>query len=131
MEEIKYYHEDDKAVLDKVTEIAEELGFSVDIYNNDDNEEYNIRFGKYTDCGQDFSFEIDVTSEDNLTSIWRKIDEYYESYDVSYEAYLWLDSSGHGTNGAPYEMIDVYNDMKQCEGFIEELANKILNVNIL
>lgn len=125
MEEIKYYNEDDKAVLDKVTEIAEELGFSVDISNDDDNERYDITFGKYTDCGQDFSFDIEIDTESDLDDVWREVDEYYEGYDVSYEASLWLDESGHGRNGAPYEMIDVYNDMRQCESFIKELADKI------
>lgn len=129
MKDIKYYIENDKVVLGKVTEIAEELGFSVDINNDDDNERYNITFGKYTDYGQDFSFDIDVASEDDIVHIWHEIDKYYENYDVLYEAYLWFDSDGHGQNGAPYEMIDVYNDMKQCEGYIKELADRLLEIS--
>ena len=46
---------------------------------------------------------------------------YYNDFDVSYEAYLWLDNTGHGTNGAPHDMKAVYEDMEECEGFIYEL----------
>ncbi len=35
------------------------------------------------------------------------------------------DNFGHGMNGAPDDMLDAYNDTKQCEGFIEELYNAI------
>ena len=47
--------------------------------------------------------------------------DYINDFDVSYEAYLWLDDTGHGRNGAPYEMIDVYEDMEECLHNMEEL----------
>lgn len=28
---------------------------------------------------------------------------------------MWLDNEGHGTNGTPYDMKDVYEDMEACE----------------
>ena len=59
---------------------------------------------------------------ENLGEIEDKLREYYDNYDPNYETYLWLDESGHGKNGAPYEMIDVYNDMKACEEMIDKLA---------
>ena len=59
MNEIKYYNEEDKDVIAKVIEIAEENGFYVDVYNNrEDKEEYYFEFGKYSDCGRDFTFSI-------------------------------------------------------------------------
>ena len=45
----------------------------------------------------------------------------YEDFDVSSEAYLWLDSDGHGTNGAPYDMKDLYEDFEACESAIYDL----------
>lgn len=45
MSELKYYNEEDKDVIAKVIEIAEENGFSVDVYNNrEDKEEYYFEF---------------------------------------------------------------------------------------
>ena len=41
-------------------------------------------------------------------------------YDVSYETYLWLDNTGHGKNGAPYELEDVLEDIKACEQYIKD-----------
>ena len=98
---------------EKLIKKIEEHDFSV---TYDDGQYY---FGKYSSAGQDFGFEIE--KQDSLYKFAETILDYYHNYDPSYEAMLWLDSSGHGTNGAPYEMIDVYNDMVECEGFILEL----------
>lgn len=126
MSEIKYYNEEDKDVITKVIEIAEENGFSVKVYNNrEDKEEYYFEFGKYSDCGRDFTFSIFFNTLDDISDIADKIYEYYEDFDVSYETYIWLDNFGHGMNGAPDDMLDVYNDTKQCKGFIEELYDAI------
>ena len=40
---------------------------------------------------------------------------------MCYETYLWLDSDGHGKNGAPYDMKDLYEDMEACREIIYEL----------
>ena len=126
MSELKYYNEEDKDVITKVIEIAEENGFSVKVYNNrEDEEEYYFEFGKYSNCGRDFTFSIFFNTLDDISDIADKIYEYYEDFDVSYETYIWLDNFGHGMNGAPDDMLDVYNDTKQCKGFIEELYNAI------
>ena len=126
MSELKYYNEEDKDVIAKVIEIAEENGFSVDVYNNrEDKEEYYFEFGKFSDCGRDFTFYIFFNTLTDISDIADKIYKYYEDFDASYETYIWLDNFGHGMNGAPDDMLDVYNDTKQCEGFIEELYNAI------
>jgi hypothetical protein len=75
-------------------------------------------FGKYSPAGQDFSFEVEASDLEELTD---EIKKYYDNYDVSYEAYLWLDEWGHGRNGAPYDMKDVYKDMQACEEAVWEL----------
>ena len=120
MGDIKYYNEEDKDVIAKVSENAEENGFSVDVYNNrEDKEEYYFEFSKFSDCGRDFTFSIFFNTLDDISDIADKIYEYYEDFDVSYETYIWLDNFGHGMNGAPDDMLDAYNDTKQCEVFIE------------
>lgn len=81
-----------------------------------------ITFGKYSPAGQDFYFTVDGGSLEELAS---NIYAYYENYDVSYETYLWLDKWGHGTNGAPYNMKDLYEDMEVCEQYIYDLYDII------
>lgn len=33
----------------------------------------------------------------------------------------WIDGTGHGRNGAPYELEDVLNEIKWCKNSIGEL----------
>ena len=101
----------------KIEKIAEELGWTVTWYKNIRTK--SVMFSQYSPAGQDFYVELEY---ENLGEIEDRLREYYDSYDPSYEAYLWLDESGHGKNGAPYEMVDVYNDMKACEEMIDKLA---------
>ena len=101
----------------KIEKIAEELGWTVTWDNNDGTK--FVMFSQYSPAGQDFNVELEYK---NLGEIEDKLREYYDNYDPSYEAYLWLDNDGHGKNGAPYEMNDVYNDMVACEEMIDKLA---------
>ena len=78
-----------------------------------------VNFQKYSPDGQDFFF--DIWKDDDGSSLDHDIFEYYDSFDVSSEAYLWLDSDGHGKNGAPYDMKDVYEDMEACAEMVKEL----------
>lgn len=102
-----------KKLIDKI----KEHHFSINEYEND------YYFGKYSSEGQDFGFSID--KKDTLDEFADEILYCYEAYDPSEEASLWLGPDGHGKNGAPYAMIDVYNDMVECKGFIYELYELI------
>lgn len=97
-----------------IRDAIEEAGFEVNLVADG-----MYEFAKYSDERCDFRFAIDIGN--NTSEFAQNIWCYFESFDVSTEAYKWLGNDGHGTNGAPYEMIDVYNDMVQCRFFIEEL----------
>lgn len=86
----------------------------------------SVDMGKYSPAGQDFNFTayIPTDEDDDNTAAELFIDsikEYYSAYDPSYEAYIWLDETGHGKNGAPYDMGDLYNDMVACQKMIWDL----------
>ena len=100
----------------KLTTMIENADFSIDY--EDDN---IIDFGKYSTAGQDFHFSIDT--ENNLDYFLMNILSCYQDFDVSYETSLWIGSDGHGKNGAPYEIKDIYEDMEECHEFIMELYN--------
>lgn len=57
----------------------------------------------------------------NIECFCNNIYDYYDNFDVSYETYLWLDSDGHGVNGAPYDMKDIYEDMAWCQNKIYDI----------
>lgn len=96
--------------------IAKEQGWNVSVYENE------ITLQQYTNYGQDFFFTIDKDKE-----FISQIYEYYESYDPSAEALLWVDEYGHGKNGAPYELKDVIKDMEECEQMVKELYEKLID----
>ena len=97
----------------KIRRIAESLRWNV-TFNDDD-----VEFEKFSPAGQDFSFNVSASSIEELSE---QINEQYNDFDCSNEAYLWLDDTGHGRDGAPYDMKDVYKDMEACQEMIRELA---------
>lgn len=102
-----------QTMRDRIIEIAEENGWKVDIESND-GDDFSYEFSKYSPADQDFSFEAEM-KDNNVHTLLNDIEEYYDNYDCSYEAYLWLYNTGHGLNGAPYDMKDVYEDMEACK----------------
>lgn len=79
--------------------------------------------GKYSSAGQDFSITIDTEADPAL--FLNNLYERHSNFDVSEEASYWLDESGHGKNGAPYDMKDVYEDMEECRDNILELYSAL------
>jgi hypothetical protein len=109
-----------KKDINKVTKISESLDWSVIIDGNE------FEFEKWSPAGQDFIMSITANNIDELID---ELYEKYDNYDPSEEAYLWLDDSGHGKNGAPYDMKDVYEDMEACQEMILELHDAIMAKN--
>jgi len=103
--------------IKELIEKVESLGWSVE-----EEGENEYRFGKYSPAGQDFSISVEGENKEELISSTYKA---YEDYDVSEQTYLWLDDTGHGRNGAPYEMKDVLADMEACEQMILDLYNEL------
>lgn len=98
--------------INKLIDIAESNGWSVEVSEN----EYT--FSQFSPAGKDFNITVvGLTVEEIIEQIKAQID----NFDCSEEAYLWLDNTGHGQNGAPYDMKDVYEDMEACETMIDEL----------
>ena len=110
-----------KTLNEKIVKIANEQDWKVDIVDNGDGD-YTFVFQKYSPAGQAFYFEADM-EDNNIQYLLDNIYEYYSNYDCSEEAYLWLDNTGHGRNGAPYDMKDVYEDMQACKQSILDLYN--------
>lgn len=112
--------------IDRIIEIAESQGFSVDTEITDD--EARFTFSQYTDFGQDFFFEATMKDYDIYTLIG-EVEDYYEGYDPDEEAMLWVGPDGHGKNGAPYRLTDVVKDMEQCEQMIKNLSDALSEAN--
>ena len=110
-----YYCFDEDPLLTYV-EVLEPL-FAKEGYRTEINND-TVTFYKTAPNGLDFSFEVDIG--DDINDFSRNINNTFMNYDVSYETYLWLDNTGHGKNGAPYELEDVLEDIKDCEQYIND-----------
>ena len=106
-------------IQQKITEIAEILGWSVD-FSESQNSKTDVNFAKYTSYGQDFNFSVEL-EDDDMEAFIDNIHEYYENFDVDEEAYIWIGSDGHGKNGAPYHIADIVKDMEEAEVMIADL----------
>lgn len=108
----------------QIEKAAEATGWNVTIdkRNKKEGGGYDIAFQMYTDFGQDVNEEFCVK---HLEDIKHEVYECLENYDPSEEASLWLDDTGHGTNGAPHDMEDVLNDMKEVENALERLYDAL------
>ena len=119
------YNKENETIKDKVERIAREDGWSV--YVEDETED-NIcfDFGKYSPAGQDFHVSAELEDME-IETLMDNLNSRYANFDCSEETYLWLDSTGHGTNGAPYDMKDLYEDMEACQEMIMELYRAFEN----
>lgn len=107
--------------MDKVKQRLEEYYFTIE-----EETEGIIRISRVSSAGQDFSFYTE--NGETLEELRDNILNRYENFDVSQEAYYWLDDSGHGINGAPYDMKDVYEDMEECKSFIYDAFCLVRNL---
>lgn len=74
----------------------------------------------FSPAGQDHALEDRVK---NLEGLQRFLRDTCDNWDTSEQTYAWLDNFGHGTNGAPYDMKDVYEDMEWCLEATEKLRD--------
>ena len=110
--------------FEKIYEIAEREGWQVDCYYVENETKVCFSFEKNSPAGQDFSFEVSVPNENDEDILYDNVEDaiytYWEDFDVCYETYIWLDETGHGRNGAPYDMKDLYEDMQACKDMIHD-----------
>lgn len=109
--------------FEKIYEIAEREGWAVS--HTVCQGEISFEFSKFSPAGQDFCFTRDVDYEDDEDYVFAELRDavyrYWENFDVCEETYIWLDNTGHGMNGAPENMKDLYEDMQACEDMIHDL----------
>lgn len=123
-DEAKYWRLSDGGEILGIT-LTDELTNIIQEHEWDICYEYDgtIYLSKYSPAGHDFGFYVEKV--ESIEEFADKIYDQYNEYDVSEAAYIWLDESGHGINGAPYDMKDVYEDMEACQQNILELYELI------
>lgn len=105
----------------KIEQIASNCDFAVNFTVQDETE--NIEFEGRTAIGQDLIVNIWDSQFETLADVEDALWHYAENFDPDQEAYYWLGSDGHGTNGAPYHMGDVLEDMVNAKQMIYDLSD--------
>ena len=113
-------------IRQKITEIAEILGWSVD-FSEPQNGKTDVNFAKYTSYGQDFNFSVEL-EDDDMEAFIDNIHEYYENFDVDEEAYIWIGSDGHGKNGAPYHKSHQRATQAEVQGRFRATARPLQDI---
>ena len=102
----------------KIEDKAEELGIATQ--GSFDGDDWDFSF--FSPTGQDFHIELNAATKKELV---KELSGYIDRFDVSEETYLRLDNFGHGKNGAPYDMRNVYNDMEWCLNKAKQLLDAL------
>lgn len=121
LQDLELRRERIKKLVERITEIAEKDDWSV----HNHNEKYNkidLYFAKSSSRDQDFGFYIDYNSGD-IDGFINAVEEFYENYDPSEEAALWIGEDGHGKCGAPYDLADILTDMNECKDNVKDLID--------
>jgi hypothetical protein len=111
--------------VEQITAVATGLGWQVSTNRHENVVAFD--FQRYTDKGQDFNVCIEM-KDDDFDNFLHELEQYYESFDPDYEAYLWIGSDGHGKNGAPYHIKDIVSDMEEAEKTIEKLYETLKTI---
>ena len=111
--------------FEKIYEIAEREGWAVSHHYESETIVYFL-FSKFSPLGKDFNVEITVDDDQEdedfvYENVCNAVYDFWDCYDVCEETYLCLDETGHGRNGAPRDMKDLYEDMQACEDMIHDL----------
>lgn len=111
-----YYKKTEEKLSQKVTE------WKVSVSQNGDRNETVVEFNTFSPAGEDFYATLVIDGKPTVTEIAESLLAYHEDFNPVAEALLWVDSEGHGKNGAPdleeliadkkhmkQEMLDLYN----------------------
>lgn len=111
-----------KNIKDYIENKLENTQWIVDVIINNETKSVDVNLEIYSPAGRDVCVEFTFEEGTTKKQIHSEFESYYESYDVSFETYIWLDDEGHGKNGAPYEMESVLIDTQWVENELAELA---------
>lgn len=109
-------------VAEKIINKAEKLGWKVRkagfIITNDENVEHYVFSNKPDNQSTYYNMSIAANGANFIESI----NEFYEEFDVSLNAYCFMDENGHGVEGVPYDMKELYESMEKFRDMIKQLT---------
>lgn len=111
-----------KEFAEILDDVLEKEGWGYDLEEDEKEGMFLVDIWLNSPEGMDYKVSLKCLTGDALNELVKGLEEEYEGFDVSEETYYYLDNSGHGTFGAPYDMKDAYEDMAVIKEIIKELA---------
>lgn len=74
-----------------------------------------------TPNGFDYDGTLEIVAND-MNEFQSKVRDAYEAFDPDYETSLWIGEDGHGSNGAPYHIRDILEEMEKLDVAYHDLA---------
>lgn len=109
---------------EKLEEIIKDTEWSASVSQNGDRAETVVEFETSSPAGEDFIASLVISGKPTVKEIAGELQDYIDSYDPVAEAMPWVDSEGHGMNGAP-DLKELIEDKEYMKGELKALLCKL------
>lgn len=109
---------------EKLEEIIKDSEWSASVSQNGDRAETVVEFETASPAGEDFIASLVISGKPTVKEIAGELQDYIDSYDPVAEAMPWVDSEGHGKNGAP-DLKELIEDKEYMKGEMKDLLYKL------
>ena len=109
---------------EKLEEIIKDTEWSARVSQNGDRAETFVEFETSSPAGEDFIASLVISGKPTVKEIAGELQDYIDSYDPVAEAMPWVDSEGHGKNGAP-DLKELIEDKEYMKGEMKDLLYKL------
>ena len=113
-----------KTLENDLNSLIKKTEWTASVSQNGDRAETVVEFETASPAGEDFIATLVISGKPNVADVADSLKEYIEGYDPAEEALPWVDSSGHGKNGAP-DLEELIEDKTHMKGEMEYLRSVI------
>lgn len=114
--------------LERITPIAEGLGWSVDVDKNDkDSTEFYVDFRQSSPAGEDFGETVWLDEKDSFSEQVSKIATQFSEFDVDEHIEMWVEAKINGVSNIP-SYRTLVKDADDIYEMLEELGNALVAI---
>lgn len=109
---------------EKLETLIKDTEWSARVSQNGGRAETVVEFETSSPAGEDFISTLVISGKPTVKEIAGELQDYIDSYDPVAEAMPWVDSEGHGQNGAP-DLKELIEDKEYMKGELKALLDKL------
>lgn len=112
---------------EKLEEIIKDTEWRARVGQNGDRAETFVEFETCSPAGEDFIVSLVISGKPTVKEIAGELQDYIDSFDPVAEAMPWVDSEGHGKNGAP-DLKELIEDKEYMKDEMARLHGKLAGI---